>query len=319
MYKKSNTFGNNLISIYNKNSEAIQIIFEYNLVNFPIDIPDKNNNTILHHVVLQDDSKTLSLILNYILYENLDYSSLINFQNNDGDTAMHIAVRDNNTSCAKMLHKAGTNLSITNNKGESIEVEDNSPQNNRSNFIDSILGKNKTKPRSYKNHDENNNEEVTLFTSDCNSNNIDIFEKTENTEIDTNKFLRTLLSRLDRSSMIGGKKKKKYTKSSKRTLKSKIKRSKNAKSPSDLAHEEVINKAQSELGMPEEDARAFKSGLYKLVKTQFPDLGSKARSQKMLELMKDKKVIKDIKANLGEIKKVIAEHRKQKEAAKQKE
>jgi hypothetical protein len=55
--------------------------------------------------------------------------------------------------------------------------------------------------------------------------------------------------------------------------------------------------------------------LYKLVKSQFPDLSSKARSLKMLDLMKDKKVIKDIKASLPEIKKAIAEHRKQKEEA----
>lgn len=146
MYKKSNTFGNNLISIYNKNSEAVQIIFEYNLVNFPIDIPDKSKNTILHHIVLQNDSKTLSLVLNYILYENVDYSALVNYQNLDGDTAMHLAVRNNYTGCAKMLHKAGTNLSITNNKGESVEVEDNSPYNDRSNFIDSILGRKKNHP-----------------------------------------------------------------------------------------------------------------------------------------------------------------------------
>lgn len=313
MYKKSNTFGNNLISIYNKNSEAIQIIFEYNLVNFPIDIPDKNKNTILHHVVQQHDSKTLSLILNYILYENVDNSSLINYQNDDGDTAMHIAVRNNYTSCAKMLHKAGTNLSLTNNKGESIEVEDNSPYQEKSNFIDTILGKKKQQPKYI--DDINTMTGVTLLSSECES--VKEIIEEEDDQLDTQKFLKTLLTRLDRRSMIGGKRrKKKSVKQSRR--KSKIKRSKDAKSPSDLAHEEVISKAQSELGMPEEDARAFKSGLYKLVKTQYPDLGSKARSLKMLDLMKDKKVIKEIKSNLGEIKKVIAEHRKQKEAAKQK-
>lgn len=161
--------------------------------------------------------------------------------------------------------------------------------------------------------------EVTLISSDCDSMK-EVLEETDE-PIDTQKFLKTLLTRLDRSSMIGGKKRRKRSvKQSKRKSKrhTKVKRSRDVKSPGDLAHEEVINKAQSELGMPEEDARAFKSGLYKLVKTQFPTLSSKARSLKMLDLMKDKKVIKEIKSNLGEIKKVIAEHRKQKEAAKNK-
>lgn len=310
MYKKSNKFGNDLIAVYGKNPEAVQIIFQYNLVNFSIDIPDSNNNTILHHCVLQNDDKTLSLILNYILYDNTDYTTLINYQNNDGDTAMHIAVRNNYSNCARMLHKAGTNLSLSNNKGESIELDDNNTDNDNT--------YNNTKPLSDMIIDS-----ISVISSDCDD---DIFEKPNKgfnkiksvvitppiTDYnDTQLFLNDLIKKLN-PKLRGGKKPKR------KNAKKKSKRSK-AKSPSNIAHEQVIEKAKTELGMSEEDALAFKSGIYKLVKKQFPNLNNKERSFKMLELMKDKKIIKEIKGNLGEIKKVLAEHRKQKEEMKSKE
>jgi hypothetical protein len=285
---------NDLIKIYNKNPEAIQILFEYNLVNFPINIPDSNSNTILHSIVAKHDHKTLIAVLNYILYVNTDYTNLINHQNNDGDTAMHIAVRHGFMDCAKMLHKAGTNLTLINKKGESIELQDDSTQTIIDDDDDKIVS-------SIIDEGIRENNKISVFTTECDDikSQIDsIFTKQEDS--DTQVFLTNLLKKLNPLSRGG----RKYTKRNRK------------KTPSNLAHEEVISKAKSELNMNDEDAAAFKSGLYKLVKKQFPTLSNKDRSLKMLELMKDKKIIKEIRSNLDEIKKVIAEHRKQKEQAK---
>ena len=297
MYKKSSSFGNKLIETYNNNPDAIRIIFEYNLVNFPIDACDENNNTILHHCVFNNDEKILSIILNYILYDKSDYTNLVNFQNKDGDTAMHIAVRNNYLNCAKMLHKAGTDLNLMNSNGEMIEMEDSdSNKSVKDDSLSNIIEVNSLSDRFEKLLNKKNNSSGTSKK---------VIALSSENELDTQDFLNKLMLKLN---LKGGRKKhRKSQRSKKRT-----KRSKRKLSPSNKAHEEVIMKAKTELKLDDEDAAALKSVLYKYVKTQYPNLSNKDRSFKMLELMNDKKVINEIKKDLSETKKIIAEHRKQK-------
>lgn len=81
---------------------------------------DKGNNALINAVI--NESITSSMIL-------MDNKELINSQNNDGDTALHIAVREGYFEIAYALINYGADTGIANNDGktaaELIEEEDN--------------------------------------------------------------------------------------------------------------------------------------------------------------------------------------------------
>ena len=86
-------------------------------------------------------------------------------------------------------------------------------------------------------------------------------------------------------------------------------------SPSSLIHDEVLASLVKLMGN-EEDARAIKAGLYSMVKSQYPDLGNLDRAKKMEELLKDKKVMKELQNKIDELRGIIAEAKKMKEQQK---
>ena len=116
-------------------TESVSII---NL-NF-LNLVDKNGNSLLHNVVSNKDLHMMQTIFKLIKSLELKQKSeFINLQNNNGDTAFHVAAlscekslqnNDNNVLCdaiAKLLEEEGANKNIPNKQGMVVSA---SPNNN---------------------------------------------------------------------------------------------------------------------------------------------------------------------------------------------
>jgi hypothetical protein len=88
---------------------------------------DNNGNTILHQLVKTKDPLTIQLYSNVISKMDPDTKSkLLNSQNKDGNTALHLAVENNEIPIAKILDSAGANKNIKNKGGYSVENDESS-------------------------------------------------------------------------------------------------------------------------------------------------------------------------------------------------
>jgi hypothetical protein len=127
-------------------SASIQIV---NL-NF-LTAEDLKKNTILHLAVLNKDLDIIQTILNLI--QSLDQttkSKFLNYQNINGDTALHIAAKmcqEKDGDCAvceaiaKNLDVAGCRKDIANNRGQVIEASDSPKSNSSSSSANSLISK----------------------------------------------------------------------------------------------------------------------------------------------------------------------------------
>merc|ERR1712070_756149 len=105
--------------IKNKNYEILQFLIDHNAINFRD--TDKNGNTILHTAVEKENHVAIKIILDFIKKNNLE--NIINIQNNNGDTALHISLKNNSGHViANLLIDYGADTSITNNNGESVGI-----------------------------------------------------------------------------------------------------------------------------------------------------------------------------------------------------
>jgi hypothetical protein len=316
----NNDFNNKIIKIYHSNPEAIRILFNYNFLNNNFDAQDNNGNTILHHIVSKNDMDTFNSVLNCINYNN-GSKTILNKQNNNGDTPMHIAVRNKSFDMAKQLHLAGTNIKIKNNNGESIESDEpvqkamSGLSSNMNKCSDSInlsdLEDTLPVRRMSVNSESNNMSSSEQFIRD-------LARELSNKNMSPSKYsVRNLLGGNAESESFsiglvdindnlqweakGGKRKG-----------SKMNR---AMSPSSQVHDSVLAELVKLMGT-EEDARAIKAGLYSMVKSQFPELNNLDRAKKMEELLKDKKIMKELQSKIGELKEIVAEARKLKDQQK---
>jgi len=146
--ENNNNFSRNILKLYQNNPDAINIIFEYNLIKGPINQTDHNGNNLLHHIVQKNDVKTLNSVLNYINYLDSFSHGIINHQNKNGDTPMHIAVRHQNEHIAKLLDNAGADLTIKNSNGEVIASSEEKGYNDSDVLSDTV---NKWKHLSHQN------------------------------------------------------------------------------------------------------------------------------------------------------------------------
>ena len=76
----------------------------------------KNKHTILHLAVKSNLIQILSKIVNFLQSTN-QLKKIINYQDINGDTALHIAMRNNYSKCSKILLNAGADLIMKNNRG----------------------------------------------------------------------------------------------------------------------------------------------------------------------------------------------------------
>lgn len=332
-----NQFNKILLQIYNKDPFTIETILYYNLAKLNLDIRDNNDNTLLHHVVQKNDRGTLGALLNYIKINN--QLKLLNMQNMNGDTALHIAVRNKNEEFAKLLDVAGINKSIKNANGEFV-ASDESKDNDESKLGESEinlsdLDQEYNRPKFNKMSMINKNRCMNAKHSEQ--------KRSRSPSSDTDKFLKELSEKLsalkvkkahvdfnfiggnvDSSTFeiklidinnneleqLGGAKRKK----SKRSTESKSdseKGSPRTKESSNI-HDEVVKKF-SELGYPDDDARAMKAGLYSMVKEKHYDLSNLEKAKKMLEYLEDKTVLNTLKKKLDELRDIIKKAREMKQ------
>lgn len=308
----NNSFSSNLLNIYNKNSDAITIVFQYGLLNnVNISVTDQNGNNLLHLLVKNNDNKTLSLVLNYINIINPAMKSMLNIQNNSGDTPMHIAARNGNEFAASILHRAGSLLNIRNKNGESIE---NSEERENNNDSMDALHYNEFGPTiqvTKKTNCDRTSEE--LLQNLRNSINLNTRKETELPVLVATLYggedildiklvdiaknggsISNKLSTTAPSMLFGG------------------------SVESDKLHHEVIDFFQN-ITKNEDDARALKAALYSLVKEKFPDKNGLERAQQMIEYLKDKKIIDEIKNKLDEYRLIIKNAREVKEQTSKKD
>ena len=85
---------------------------------------DDNCNSVLHHLVLNCNNDECVRVLKQLLCR-CDVCQFINLQNNDGSTALHLAVSKNKNDIADLLIDASADISIVNNEGMVVEKEGN--------------------------------------------------------------------------------------------------------------------------------------------------------------------------------------------------
>ena len=103
-----------------------------NIINsINLDSRDQNGNTILQQAILENNIDIIALILNKI-ENSADKFKILNAQNNDGDTAFFLAVKNNMGMIAQMLDYSGADKSIKNNQGEFVIDDTNDPHSETS-------------------------------------------------------------------------------------------------------------------------------------------------------------------------------------------
>jgi hypothetical protein len=341
-----NKFLQNIIQVYNKTPKAIEIVLNYKLINTPLDTVDSTGNNLVHHMVLKNDERTLVELLNYFVYNSsLTGKKMLNAQNNDGDTPMHIAVRNSNEKIAKMLDDAGTNKRIKNKKGEFIESSEDEKQDsiNLSLLNDSEIYVNSSKHHKCKksmNSSENLSDSERFINRlkkelglkrNINSKNID---ETLDEMSKIKKQLNIVKSYVinNSSGMIGGNNDsstfdidfvdvdeniqlggaRRVNKRSTASTNSDSSRSDKTPKESSQIHDQVV-KNFINLKFSEEDARALKSGLYNLVKEKHPNESNLEKAKLMLKYLNDKEVVEMLKNKVDELKAIIKKARELKE------
>jgi hypothetical protein len=95
-----------------------------------LDARDENGNTILQQAVLENNAEIVALVLRKLeKADNKD--SILNAQNNNGDTSFFLAIRNKQYLIAQMLDFAGADKSIKNNDGQYvINTEEQESENN---------------------------------------------------------------------------------------------------------------------------------------------------------------------------------------------
>jgi len=105
---------------------------------------DDNGNTHLHHLV---ETGNHVLVKDYILeiLNDKNKFNILNKKNDNGDTPLHLAVKNNNQIIAHLLAQAGSNTELINNDGKKIQYvasEDNesdSPDDHSSVYFTEVI------------------------------------------------------------------------------------------------------------------------------------------------------------------------------------
>jgi hypothetical protein len=118
---------NNIVILYKNNKNIFDQILNNNLIN-PKAIMEQNEKgqTVLHHLILSKDNKCAENVLNFIKnnLSNSERQKFIDTQDEDGNTAFHLATKGENFEIATLLDIYGANKKIPNNNNEVIETTD---------------------------------------------------------------------------------------------------------------------------------------------------------------------------------------------------
>jgi ankyrin repeat protein len=124
-----------LAKLYHSDMDFVHKLLKYDCP-LPLLSKDGNNNTVLHCMILNKDYKGIDLflanILNSKLYESEYRNQVLNSQNNQRNTPMHLAVLGGLQNVAKRLGKVGVNLTLP-NKDDFIVRLSESQSDSRSN------------------------------------------------------------------------------------------------------------------------------------------------------------------------------------------
>jgi hypothetical protein len=117
------------------NSKKIELaLYIINTFDCDWSCQDQNGNTILHHIVLCSKTNQECLSTIKLVLSNANIKSFIDKQNNEGQTAMLLAVINGMDKIAYELEKAGANKTIEDNYGNLIqtdkEIEDSNDDSN---------------------------------------------------------------------------------------------------------------------------------------------------------------------------------------------
>lgn len=82
------------------------------------DFTDDQGNTILHQAVMENNIDMVISLLEKMKESN---KNIIDVQNNDGNTAFHLAILNENNAIAQILDEASADKTIRNNDGEFVE------------------------------------------------------------------------------------------------------------------------------------------------------------------------------------------------------
>lgn len=118
----------NFLNLYNSDKEFIHKFLQYNL-EIPLNAKNSNNDTLLHLMIIRKDYIGIDLLFDYI---NTSCSSsqklkLIDAQNNQLNTPIHIAVKNDQQNIAERLHKMGATMGIPNNEDFMVLMSDDNP------------------------------------------------------------------------------------------------------------------------------------------------------------------------------------------------
>lgn len=116
----------NIILLYNKNKNNFEDMLKNNLVN-PKILMEQNNlgETVLHHLIKSNDNKCVENVLNFVK-DNLsrtEKQKFIDTQDENGNTAFHLATQKRAFEIATLLDIYGANKKIPNNNNEIIDVD----------------------------------------------------------------------------------------------------------------------------------------------------------------------------------------------------
>lgn len=266
---------------------------ESNNIEKAIKTTDNNGGTVLHYLCDIGDEDCILKIMSTVrnMMKPREIKSYINKQDNNGNTALHIASKTGNNIIASMLEMYGADPRIENNRHEIIAVKLDSESDDHIKCGEEAkmkkLIKRLTKATESDSYSVENLDDIVLSSEDKGNIVTNFFKNAmKGGGSDTDE----LLDRLANDLQGGGRKKKEEVKEEKADAKlSASDGNADAKLSASDIHQQVINMIR-DLGYSEDESKVIKAGLYNYVKTEHPDLNSKARAEKMKDYVTKKHI-----------------------------
>ena len=283
-------------------------LIKNNQINDPPTLVNDDGQTVLHYLCDINNEECIMNVLSRLQdkLKEREMQDFINTQDKNGNTAMHIAINNDNNIIARLLDLYGTNKHISNNKNEIISsattTEESVIKCGEKEKMKNLFNK-LTKASSDSEYSIENLDDIVTSSEDKGNIITNFFNKmnTQSGGNDTEDLLYRIDNKLN--NMRGGatktatKKSTTKTATKKSTTKTATKKSatktatkksatKTATTDNKLTvsdiHKEVIVMIQ-DLGYSEEEAKIIKAGLYNYTKNEHPELNSYNRAMKMKE------------------------------------